>query len=152
MSRGTSALLASLAALALWGCVERKMLIRSEPPGAPVYVDEQYVGETPLDHPFAHYGVRRIRVGPLRDAADRLSYREQEQVAEFRAPWYETFPIDFVFEVLYPLRIVDEHPVPTFVLEPAAPDEVPADVRVEQIRQRAERFRDRALRAVPEAQ
>ncbi|MHC5034064.1 MAG: PEGA domain-containing protein [Planctomycetota bacterium] len=138
--------------LALAGCVERKMLIRSEPTGAPVWVDEEYVGLTPLDHSFSHYGLRRIRVGPIRDEADRLRYLEDEIEWEFEPPWYETFPIDFLAEVVYPGQIRDEHAVPAFVLSPAPEATQRAgEEEVRQIRARARAFRDRALRSIPES-
>ena len=62
-----AAAFSSVLLLTVTGCVERKMYIRSEPGGAPVWLDETYAGVTPLEHPFVHYGVRRVRVGPLRD-------------------------------------------------------------------------------------
>lgn len=125
------------------------MLVRSEPPGAPVWIDGHYVGVTPLEHGFAHYGTSQLRVGPLRDEHDRLQYAEQARLVEIEAPWYETFPIDFVFEVLLPVRLVDEHDAGEFVLEPAG-DQPPAEGRVEDIRARAEAFRSRALAPIPE--
>ncbi len=139
------------ALLAGAGCVERKMLIRSEPSGAPVWVDEQYVGTTPLDHPFAHYGVRRIRVGPIRDEHGKLRYDELQREELTDPPWYGKFPIDFLSEVLYPVRLTDDHVLDVFVLKPVGED--PArhgEERVQQVRERAEAFRQRALRTIPE--
>ncbi len=145
------ALLALAAALCACGCVERRMLIRSEPPGAPVWVDEQYVGLTPVDPAFAHYGARRVRVGPIRDGLDKVRHLEQERVVEVRAPWYEKFPIDFFFEVIWPGRLVDEHEVPAFALEPAVPrTAAERSERVKQVQEEAAEFRDRALRSIPE--
>ena len=99
------------------GCVERKLVIRSEPSGVPVFIDENYAGETPLDWRFAHYGVRRVRVGPVRDEMGNLVYAAQQRNVRTEAPWYEVIPIDFFAEVLWPARITDEHKVPVFVLE-----------------------------------
>ena len=136
---------------ALLGCVERKMLIRSDPPGAPVWVDEQCVGDTPLEYPFAHYGARRVRVGPVRDADGNVEYTEKERVALIEAPWYETFPLDFFFEVVYPGRLTDVHDLGVFELEPVGADpERHGPERVQQVLDRAEEFRKRALSSVPE--
>lgn len=146
-----SAVLLSVAALcAAVGCVERTLLIRSEPAGAPVWVDEQYVGETPFEYPFAHYGVRRLRVGPLRDENDKLAFEEVEREALVEAPWYETFPLDFFAEVLYPGTLRDEHLLPVFELPPAAAERH-GEERVQEVREQAGQFRERALRTIPEA-
>ncbi|MHC4789105.1 MAG: PEGA domain-containing protein [Planctomycetota bacterium] len=150
MKRLATLVLAAGFALALTGCVERKMLIRSEPGGAPVWVDEVYAGTTPLDHPFSHYGLRRVRVGPVRDEHGRAQHGEREATHELEPPWYEKFPVDLFAEVLYPGRLVDEHELPLFVLPPV--EEVPPEVRdqrVDEVRAQAEAFRDRALRSLP---
>ncbi len=133
------------------GCVERRMLIRSVPAGAPVWIDEQHVGATPLDFQFSHYGARRIRVGPLRDENDKRTHVEMERVVDIEAPWYESWPIDFFAEVLYPGRLVDEHRVPAFVLPTVtAEPEDEAAARIERLRADADAFRERALSTIPE--
>lgn len=149
------ALLTAGALLAGAGCVERKMLIRSEPSGVPVWVDERYAGTTlpdgPLEYPFAHYGTRRIRVGPLRDENEKLVYHEMQRVVDIEPPWYETFPIDFFFEVLLPWRLTDEHVLPVFALKKAEEGPQRYDrERIQELREQAEAFRERALRTIPE--
>jgi hypothetical protein len=139
-----------LAALAVAGCVERKMLIRSEPPAAPVWVDEEYAGVTPLDYPFAFYGGRRIRVGPIRDENQKVVYREMERVVEVEGPWYDDFPFDLFLEI-YPHKLIREHPVPTFEL--ARWDEGPqrpAAERLREVEEQAKEFRTKALGTIPE--
>ncbi|NLW51141.1 MAG: PEGA domain-containing protein [Candidatus Brocadiaceae bacterium] len=127
------------------GCVERKMYIRSEPAGAPVWIDESYVGMTPLDHSFAHYGLRRVRVGPVRDEDGRLTHEEQVVDWEVEPPWYETFPFDFFAEVLYPEVLLDQHTLPLVVLPNAPePGHVPA-VDPDAVIARGEAYRERAL-------
>ena len=146
-----AAVLVVAAVMSAVGCVERKMLIRSEPAGAPVWLDEAYVGVTPLEHPFAHYGARRVRVGPIRDENDKIRYMEQERVVDIEPPWYEKFPIDFFFEVIYPKQLVDEHELPAFVLASAEgrPEGTPEE-RLRRLRDEAQKFRDRALHSIPE--
>jgi hypothetical protein len=143
--------MAALAVSGTPGCVERRMLIRSEPPGAPVWVDDVPVGVTPLDHPFKHYGLREIRVGPILNEEGWTAHTEMTRVVDFNAPWYETFPVDFFFEVLYPVTLVDEHEVPVFVLGPSRPEEsVVPDDAIQRLRDRAEAFREEATTALPE--
>lgn len=145
----TGVLILAWAALAT-GCVERHMIVRSEPPGAPAWVDEQYAGLTPVEYSFAHYGWRRVRVGPVRDEQDRVLYREKQIEVDIRAPWYQLYPIDFVVEVLFPGRVRDDHLLPVIALD-AEPAEPPAPSREEvgRLRKEAEEFRTRALRAIP---
>jgi hypothetical protein len=148
--RATGCLLLACA-LAACGCVERKMMIRSEPEGAPVWVNETYAGTTPLEYKFAFYGVHGIRVGPVRDEKDRLLFQEAHVNYEADGPWYETFPIDFFFEVIWPGTLTDTHLVPDIKLPlaPAATKEAnPAEVQA--LRDRAEAFRKRALEPVPD--
>lgn len=132
----TIALALALAALLSTGCVERRMIIRSEPALADVYVDHEYVGQTPLDLEFAHYGTRHIRVGPVRQIertedgeliSDSLLYEEKSIEVAIEAPWYETFPIDFFAEVLWPGTLYDRHEIPLFKLEPALQTESRTD-------------------------
>lgn len=147
MNRLFSMVLMVLALFLSAGCVERKMVIRSDPPGAPAWVDEEPAGATPLEYPFHHYGHRKVRVGPIRDENDAVAYREKEEVLHVRAPWFQTFPIDFFFEVLWPGKLVDEHVV-TITLQPASEEEgLYGEQRAEEVLERAEQFRDEALRA-----
>ena len=106
------------AACLLSGCVERKISILSDPPGAKAYVDGDYVGETPIAVPFDHYGTREIEVR-------KTGFWAQSRIVPIRGPLYETFPIDFLSEVVYPGNLVDDHRV-VFELEPVGslkPDE-----------------------------
>ena len=151
MKARLAAVLVVVAAMSAVGCVERRMLIRSEPAGAPVWLDTVPIGETPLEHSFAHYGARLVRVGPIRDENGKIRYMEQERVVDIEPPWYEKFPIDFFFEVIYPKRLVDEHELPTFVLTSVEERaEGTADERLRQVRDEGLKFRERALYSIPE--
>ena len=116
-------LLAAVAA----GCVQRRMTIRSNPPGALVYVDDYQLGTTPVSHDFVYYGTRKIRL--VKDGYETLTVRQP-----FPIPWYEYFPLDFVSENLIPWEIRDERVV-DLAMAPAAgtPPEVVV-ARAEQAR------------------
>ena len=119
-----------LAGLAAPGCVQRRMTIRSNPPGALVYVDDYQIGTTPVSHDFVYYGTRKIRL--VKDGYETLTVRQP-----FPIPWYEIFPLDFVTENLVPWEIRDERVV-DLAMEPAA-SAPPEDVmfRGEQVRRSA---------------
>jgi hypothetical protein len=136
--------------LGMGGCVERKLVINSDPPGAPVWVDEVFVGATPLEHPFVHYGSRRIRVGPIRDENGKVAYHEEEGVLDVKAPYYEVIPLDFIFECIIPTVYVDEHKVPLFELKPAGPEGELTPDEANRLVEEAEEFRRKALTSIPE--
>ncbi len=151
MNKSVTVVCAVLLAVPLCGgCVERKVLIRSEPSGATAWVDEKPVGVTPVEFPFRHYGRRRFRVGPIRGETDQVQYLAVERVVAIEPPWYQKIPVDFFAEVLWPGTLVDTHEV-TLVL-PAATDagREYGLQRAEEALERAERFRDKALAPVPE--
>ena len=77
------------------------MTIRSNPPGALVYVDDYQLGTTPVSHDFIYYGTRKIRL--VKDGYETLTVRQP-----FPIPWYEIFPLDFVTENLIPWEVRDE--------------------------------------------
>jgi hypothetical protein len=104
-------ILAAIAvAVCAGGCVQRRMMIRSNPPGAQVYVDEYPVGETPVSTSFVYYGKRKIRL--VKDGCETLTVLQ-----DIPAPWYEIFPLDFVAENFVPGDIRD-HRTLDFKLEP----------------------------------
>ncbi len=151
MSKRTAWTFALLGTVLWCGCVERTLLIESKPAGAPVWVNEHYVGVTPLEHSFAHYGVNGIRVGPVRNERDEVQYLSRQLSYDADAPWYQTFPLDFVFEVLYPGTLRDVHRVPFVELPPAGkPTYDEADMQ--QLLERAEDYRSRSLQPVPDAE
>jgi hypothetical protein len=118
---------AFVATLVAPGCVQRRMTIRSNPPGALVYVDDYQLGATPVSHDFVYYGTRKIRL--VKDGYETLTVRQP-----FPIPWYQYFPLDFVTENLIPWEIRDERVV-DLAMAPAAsvpPESVVA--RAEQAR------------------
>jgi len=120
-------LVIALAGLAVPGCVQRRMTIRSSPPGALVYVDDYELGATPVSHDFVYYGTRKIKL--VKDGYETLTVRQP-----FPLPWYQFFPLDFVTENLIPWEIRDERVVDLAMVPAAstAPESVVA--RAEQAR------------------
>jgi len=96
----------------LGGCVERKLLIRSEPPGAHVVVNGQPAGITPATVPFKTYGEFGVLLS-------REGYLRKQTSVPTRPPWYEQIPVDFFAECLWPGTIEDIHDV-TIELTPLA--------------------------------
>lgn len=91
---------AAVAALLGAGCVQRRMTIRSNPPGALVYIDDYEVGTTPVSTNFTYYGTRKIRL--VKDGFETLTVMQP-----IPPPWYEYFPIDFISENFVPGEIRD---------------------------------------------
>lgn len=75
------------------GCVERRLMISSEPAGALVYLNDQEVGRTPLEVPFTWYGTYDVRL-------EREGYQtlQTQQVAE--RPWWEAPGPDLIAEAM----------------------------------------------------
>lgn len=140
--------LAALTAVGLavmTGCVERKLLIRSEPSGAPAWVDEQPVGETPATVEFHHYGTRSVRVGPIRNEKGSVVRTETEELVQIEPPWYEVFPIGFFSEVIWPFQITDRRIV-EFALESTREDGRATDEEAaKKVLKKARKFREKAL-------
>jgi hypothetical protein len=127
--RGWAGSLVAVAACAALcaGCVQRRMTIRSNPPGALVYVDDYQLGTTPVSHDFVYYGTRKIRL--VKDGYETLTVRQP-----FPLPWYQYFPLDFVTENILPWEVRDERVI-DLAMQPAAatpPESVVA--RAEQAR------------------
>jgi len=61
-----------------------------------VRLDEEVIGNTPLEHEFVHGGKRRLTLYlPGR--------RTWSQRVDLDGPWYSRFPLDLVTEVILPL-------------------------------------------------
>lgn len=95
------ALLALSAGLAS-GCVERRYVINSDPPGALVLRNGKPIGAAPADDHFIFYGNYEFTL--IKDGYETLKTKEC-----IRPPWYQWFPLDFVSEVIVPFQIEDVH-------------------------------------------
>ncbi len=92
------------------GCVRRRMTIRSSPPGATVYIDDQLIGKTPVSTSFTYYGSRKFRLV-------LGGYETLTTLQRIQAPWYQITPIDFVTENLIGREFRDER-ILDFALQP----------------------------------
>lgn len=100
------------------GCVERTLVIRSEPVGAKVFIDGIDAGNTPVRIPFDFYGTRDILVRMEEDEKrGERSLAPIRRIVKLTPPWYQRFPIDFVSENLWPGKLEVTHEE-VFVLEP----------------------------------
>ena len=86
------------------GCVRRRLTVRTNPPGALVFIDGQEIGRTPVATPFTYYGTRKFRI--VKDGYETISVNQP-----FPSPWYQLPPLDFVSENLVPNEIRDERVV-----------------------------------------
>lgn len=86
------------------GCVRRRLTVRTNPPGALVYVDNQPIGTSPCSVDFTYYGTREIRM--VKPGYETLTVNQP-----IPTPWYETPGVDFVSENLVPLKIRDNRAV-----------------------------------------
>lgn len=76
------------------------MFVRSNPPGAMVYIDDYPIGTTPIATSFTYYGTRKIRL--VKDGYETLTVQQPVPPA-----WYQIPPIDFISENLVPGQIRD---------------------------------------------
>ena len=111
----------------LSGCVQRRLTIASNPPGAVVKVDDVEIGRTPVSTGFTYYGTRKIQLA-------KAGYETLTVLQPVPAPWYQWPGIDFVSEHFAPGKVHDDR-LFNYDLEPA--QIVPTD----QLLQRAEELR-----------
>jgi hypothetical protein len=78
--------------------------VRTNPPGALVYVDNQQIGTTPCSVDFTYYGTREIRL--VKPGYETLTVNQP-----IPAPWYQIPPLDFISENLVPTKIRDNRTV-----------------------------------------
>jgi hypothetical protein len=127
-----------LIAACLCGCVERRVYLISDPPGADVYIDGELVGQTrPKDHKDGPLYANFVFYGSRDFTFRKPGFATLEVTHKLEAPWYEYPPIDFFSEVLAPFKVVDEHEV-----EVKLEKSVPADM--DELLERAGTFRERS--------
>jgi hypothetical protein len=106
-------LLAGLAAgaLGLGGCVERRLVIGSEPSGALLLLNDREVGRTPISVPIEWDGDYDVRLRHEKNVGTpenpKIVHYYLHTHQKTVVPWYEIIPIDLAAELL-PVRIQDE--------------------------------------------
>ena len=98
----------------LGGCVERKLYVKTEPPGVTFYFNDEEKGETPLSFDFEWYWTHKVRL-------EKEGYKSIEKFEVIKAPPYMWIPLDFVMELL-PFKIKDNHHL-NYKLEKASGEE-----------------------------
>jgi hypothetical protein len=121
--------------LACAGCVERKLTIASDPPGALTYINDTEVGRTPVTVPFLWYGDYDVRLRAERTeaaasqpaagtqrgdttqtaSATQPAATTRPTVVQYalhthrraEAPWFQWLGIDLVTELI-PVEFKDE--------------------------------------------
>jgi hypothetical protein len=111
------------------GCVTRRYVITSDPPGAIVYRDGQPIGATPVEESFIYYGNYHFRL--VKDGYEPLDVDQK-----MATPWYEYIGADFISENFVPFWIRDKQEF-CFRLQPlqqVSPDDLKR--RAQQLRER----------------
>lgn len=98
-----------IAAIILGGCVERNLIINTQPQGALVVLNDEEIGASPVTVSFEWYGDYDVRIS-------KEGYETLKTHRNLEAPWYDNFPFD-LFSLLNPERIVDSYEW-TFELSP----------------------------------
>lgn len=92
---------AMLAGVSAEADVRRRLTVRSNPPGALVYIDDQQIGATPASTSFIYYGTRKIQL--IKDGYKTITVQQT-----FSPPWYQVPPLDFFSENFYSGELRDE--------------------------------------------
>lgn len=78
-----------LTAMTLGGCINRTIVVDSEPRGALVYLNDVEVGRTPTRVPFTFYGEYDVRL-------KKEGYETLHTAREAKPPWYDTIGADLL--------------------------------------------------------
>ena len=92
------------------GCVQRRLIVRSQPEGARVTIDNQVVGHTPVPVPYTYHGTRQIML-------EKDGYQTVNVKQRIRPRWYDRFPVSF-FSNNFAFREIRDERVLDFELQP----------------------------------
>lgn len=123
------AFLALLTISSAVGCVERRFIIHSEPPGALVYVNSNYLGITPVDGYITYYGKQQITL-------IKEGYETLDIVEPYPPVWWDIPGVDFLTENIWPTKLRDVRKF-SYTMRPL--QTIPPD----DVRTRAEELRTR---------
>jgi len=93
----------------LVGCVERKLIVKSNPPGADVYFNNNHIGKTPVNFDFKWYWTHKVEL-------KKEGYKTVTNYETIKAPPYMWIPFDLAAELL-PFKIRDYRNL-SYSLEP----------------------------------
>lgn len=111
------------------GCVERRFIVESDPPGAVVVHNGVTLGPTNADGYVFFYGKQQFQLM-------KEGYETLDVAQKYPAPWYEWPGIDFFTENIWPFKIRDVRRF-HYTLRPLA------TIRPDEVQQRAEELRSR---------
>ncbi len=103
--------------VAMTGCVKQLLLVETTPPGAKIFYNGHYLGESPLTTEFLWYEPYRLRV-------EHAEYSPLQENGVLKAPPWLWFPLDGVMAVL-PLPFRDRHRI-TFDFQSPQPEHIAA--------------------------
>jgi hypothetical protein len=118
------------------GCVERRFVVTTDPPGAIVLNNGRSIGQSPADDHFVYYGHYHFTL--IHDGYETLQVDQN-----IPAPWYEYPVLDFISENLIPWQIEDVRRF-HYVLQPLQ------QVRTDLLLNRAGGLRCRGQSLVPQ--
>jgi hypothetical protein len=87
--------------LGVSGCVERNLTVNTTPEGAKIRLNDEYIGESPVNVSFEWYGDYTVEIS-------KPGYQTLRTHKMLKGPWYDDFPFDLLAQV-YPKRIIDEY-------------------------------------------
>ena len=123
------------------GCVTRSINITTTPSNALVYIDDKYIGKSPVSVPFTYYGTRKITI-EKQDEDGRIILKRVVSHEQIKPPIYEIFPLDFISEIILPIKFEDKH---NFNYDLEELENIPIEERKKQILLNAEELRKMAL-------
>ncbi len=92
------------------GCVSRRMMVYSDPPGAMVLLEGKEIGYTPVAVDFLYYGTREFTL--IKDG-----YETKTVLQKVSPPWYQWPVIEF-FADNFALHSITDRQAFNYSLEP----------------------------------
>ena len=92
------------------GCVQRRLIVKTQPEGAAVIVDRKPVGYSPVSVPFTYYGTREVQI-------EKDGYKPIRVQERIDPKWFNRFPVSFFSENFSPREIRDQR-ILDFQLQP----------------------------------
>jgi len=131
LNRSAVILTCLLGLLFLDGCVERRLLLRSDPVGARVILNGEPVGITPVNVPFLTYGTFDVIMSAP-------GHHRLHEAVPVKPPWWETIPLDLLVENVLPFVVKDEREIMLSLKPFDANSDAGIDAREKALRERLE--------------